>query len=232
MRTVLVTGSNRGLGLEFVRQLLARGDRVIAACRQPETAAALQSLRQAGPDRLGILPLELADPDAIAAFARDLASRTGALDLLVNNAGMTVRGERFGTVTAEAMTAALRTNAVGPFLLAQALAPLLAKGSSPVVVNISSQLGSIARTDSFYTPSYATSKAALNMAGVLLAHGFAPSGVKVVMLHPGWVRTDMGGAGAPLEAPEAVAGMLQVISGLKPEDSGRFMDYQGHSMPW
>jgi NAD(P)-dependent dehydrogenase (short-subunit alcohol dehydrogenase family) len=232
MRRVLVTGANRGLGLEFARQLLERGDRVLAACRHPGAAPELQNLAGQHPDRLLVLTVEMSDPDSVAALARDAAQHVEGLDLLVNNAGMNVRGERFGSVSGEALGSCLRTNAVGPYLLAQELAALLAKGTAPVVANISSQLGSIARTDSFYTPSYAISKAALNMATVLLAHGLAPNGVRVVALHPGWVRTDMGGAGAPLPADKAIKGLLHVIDGLKQEDSGRFMDYQGHSMPW
>jgi NAD(P)-dependent dehydrogenase (short-subunit alcohol dehydrogenase family) len=232
MRRALVTGTNRGLGLEFVRQMLARGDRVLAACRRPSEADTLNALANAHPGRLHVHPVEMADADSIAALAGEASSVFDGLDLLVNNAGMTVRGERFGSVAGDAMASALRTNAIGPFLLAQALAGLLAKGSGPVVANISSQLGSIARTESFYTPSYAISKAALNMASTLLARGMAASGVCVAAFHPGWVQTDMGGAGAPLIVKDAVAGLLRVIDGLKAEDSGRFLDHQGRTMPW
>jgi NAD(P)-dependent dehydrogenase (short-subunit alcohol dehydrogenase family) len=232
MRRVLVTGTNRGLGLEFTRQLLARGDRVIAACRDPQRAAALNELASAHPDRLHLLAVEMTDADSIAALAQQAAQRFDALDLLVNNAGRLVRGERFGAVAADALNSSLQTNAVGPFLLTQALAPLLAKGDAPVVANLSSQLGSIARTDSFYTPSYAISKAALNMATVLLAHALAGDGVRVVAFHPGWVKTDMGGAGAPLLASESAAALLRIIDALKPDQSGMFLDYQGSPMPW
>ena len=232
MRRALVTGTNRGLGLEFVRQLLARGDCVLAACRRPHEAAALNALADAHPGRLQVHPVEMAEADSITALSRQAAHVFDGLDLLINNAGMTVRGERFGSVAGDAMTSALRTNAVGPFLLAQALAPLLAKGTMPVVANISSQLGSIARTESFYTPSYAISKAALNMASVLLARVMAANGTCVVAFHPGWVQTDMGGAGAPLAANDAVSGLLHVIDRLNPEDSGRFLDHQGRPMLW
>jgi len=232
MRRVLVTGTNRGLGLEFVHQLLARGDRVLAACRQPSDAAALNALAAAHPSQLSVQRVEMADAASIAALAAEAGRAFDGLDLLVNNAGMTVRGERFGAVDGEAMLAALRTNAVGPFLLTQALAPLLAKGAAPVVANISSQLGSIARTTSFYTPSYAVSKAALNMASTLLARAMANDGVCVVAFHPGWVQTDMGGAGAPLAVGDAVTALLDVIARLRVEDSGRFLDHHGHDMPW
>jgi NAD(P)-dependent dehydrogenase (short-subunit alcohol dehydrogenase family) len=232
MRRVIITGASRGLGLEFTRQLLARGDRVIAACRDPQRAEALRALAEAHPDRLHARALDVADSGSIAAFAVEAAQVFDGIDLLVNNAGKMVRGERFGSVEAASLQSSFATNAAGPYLLTQALAPLLAKGERAVVANISSQLGSIARTDSFYTPTYAISKAALNMATVLLARGLADSGVSVVAFHPGWVKTDMGGAEAPLSPSASVAGLLNVISGLKMEDSGTFVDYQGNSVPW
>ena len=232
MRRVIVTGASRGLGLEFTRQLLARGDRVIAACRDPQRAEALSVLASAHPDRLHVRTLDVTDAGSIATFAEDVARAFDGIDLLINNAGKLVAGERFGSVAANSLRSSVATNAIGPFLLTQALAALLAKGERAVVANISSQLGSIARTDSFYTPSYAISKAALNMATVLLAHGLADSGVCAIAFHPGWVKTDMGGANAPLAPTASVAGMLAVISKLKMEDSGAFVDYQGNSMPW
>jgi NAD(P)-dependent dehydrogenase (short-subunit alcohol dehydrogenase family) len=154
------------------------------------------------------------------------------LDLLVNNAGMLVSGERFGSLEAEALEASFRTNAVGPLLLTQALAPLLAQGEAPRVANVSSVLGSIAGVREFRTPSYAMSKAALNMATVQLAQALAPQGVSVVALHPGWARTDMGGAQAEVDPAAAVAGMLRVIEGLVPADTGSFRDWQGRSLSW
>jgi NAD(P)-dependent dehydrogenase (short-subunit alcohol dehydrogenase family) len=232
MRRVIVTGASRGLGLEFTRQLLARGDRVIAACRDPQRAEALQALVGAHPDRVHALTLDVADTGSIAAFAEEAAQVFDGIDLLLNNAGKLLRGERFGSVEAVSLQSSFATNASGPYLLTQALAPLLAKGGHAVVANISSQLGSIARTNSFYTPTYAISKAALNMATVLLGHALADSGVCVIAFHPGWVKTAMGGVDAPLSPRVSVAGMLDVISGLKTEDSGTFVDYQGKPVPW
>ncbi len=232
MRRIIVTGANRGLGLEFTRQLIARGDRVIAACRDPSQAEALNALAETHPDRLHVRELDVADPGAFTAFAQEAGRLFDGLDLLLNNAGKLVSGERFGAVAADALTSSLQTNTVGPFLLTQALAPLLATGDAPVVANISSQLGSITRTNSFYTPTYAISKAALNMATVLLGHGLKDSGVRVIAFHPGWVQTDMGGSEAPLSPATSVAGILSAIADLKPEDSGIFIDYQRHPMPW
>ena len=232
MRRVVVTGASRGLGLEFTRQLLACGDHVIAACRDPQRAGALQALAGAHPDRVHLGTLDVTDAGSITAFAEDAAHVFDGIDLLLNNAGKLVRGDRFGSVEATSLQSSFATNAAGPYLVTQALAPLLAKSGCAVVANISSQLGSITRTDSFYTPTYAISKAALNLATVLLAHGLAEGRVCVIAFHPGWVKTDMGGTAAPLLPSVSVAGVLKVISGLKMRDSGTFVDYQGNSMPW
>jgi len=233
IRRSLVTGANRGLGLEFVRQLLARGDRVVATCRHPGKATALNALAGEHPGRLHVLPLDVADPRAIAELQRELlllADDGDRLDLLVNGAGVLHSGERFGSVSAINLDDSFRTNAMGPFLLTQALAPRLADGAS--VANITSQLGSIANTTRFGTPSYDISKAAQNMATALLAAALRERGIVVIALHPGWVQTDMGGAGATVTPQDSVAGLLRVIGGLKPADSGRFLDWRGASLPW
>lgn len=228
----LVTGANRGLGLELVRQLLARHCHVVAACRQPGRATALNSLAGDHPGRLHMLPLDVADARSRAELVRELPLVTDEepLHLLVNNAGVLRGGERFGQVAAADLDASFQTNAAGPFLLAQALAPHLADGA--VVANISSEIGSIALRQEFRTPSYAIGKAAQNMATSLLAQALAPRGIRVVALHPGWVRTDMGGDNAALSAQESAAGLLHVIEHLAPEDSGRFLDWQGEPLPW
>jgi NAD(P)-dependent dehydrogenase (short-subunit alcohol dehydrogenase family) len=231
----LVTGANRGLGLEFVRQLLARGDRVVATCRQPGKATALNALVGEHPGRLHVLPLDVADPRSIAELARELLlldsdDAGDRIDLLVNGAGVLHSGERFGKVSAVNLDDSFRTNAMGPFLLTQALAPRLADGAR--VANITSQLGSIAGTTRFGTPSYDISKAAQNMATVLLAAALRDRGIIVAALHPGWVQTDMGGAGATVTPRDSVAGLLRVIGGLKASDSGRFLDWRGESLPW
>ena len=232
-RHCLVTGANRGLGLEFVRQLLGRGDRVVASCRQPGRAHALNQLVGEYPGRLHVLPLDVADPKSQAELIRELPLVLGddaRLDLLINNAGVLHSGERFGKVAAATLDDSLRTNASGPFLLTQALAPLLADGAK--VANLSSELGSIAGKDAFRTPSYSISKAALNMATVLLARALAERGIAVLALHPGWVQTDMGGSGADVAPEDAATALLDVIDGAGPEDSGRFLDRHGVAMRW
>jgi NAD(P)-dependent dehydrogenase (short-subunit alcohol dehydrogenase family) len=229
----LVTGANRGLGLEFVRQLLARGDRVVAACRHPGKATELNALAGEYPGRLHVLPLDVADPKTHARLASELpllSEDAASLDLLVNNAGVLHSGERFGRVTADILLDSFRTNAMGPFLLAQALAPLLADGAR--IANISSELGSIADAGRFGTPSYCISKAAQNMATAQLASALRERGIAVAALHPGWVQTEMGGKDATLPATDAVRGLLAVIDALTIEGSGGFLDWRGQSLPW
>lgn len=231
-RHCLVTGANRGLGLEFVHQLLARGHHVVAACRQPGKALALNQLAGEHPGRLHVLPLDVGDPRSHAELARELQLVTDGepLDLLINNAGVLRGGERFGSVRPADLEASLRTNAMGPFLLTQALAPQLADGAT--IANISSEVGSIALKQEFRTPSYAIGKAAQNMATSLLAQALAERGIKVVALHPGWVQTDMGGAQATLTPAESVTALLQLLGRLEPADSGSFLDWQGQPLPW
>ena len=226
----LVTGANRGLGLEFVRQLLARGDRVVAACRHPGKAAALNALTGEYPGRLHVLPLDVASEKSRAELVRELPLVCGRIDLLINNAGVLHSGERFGQLSAAHLDDSFRINASGPLLLTEALASTLYDGAT--VANVSSTLGSIASTGQFGTPSYNISKAAQNMATVLLAHALRDRGIGVVALHPGWVQTDMGGDGAQIAASTSVAGLLRVIDGLTLDDSGRFLDWQGRIQPW
>lgn len=226
----LVSGANRGLGLEMTRQLLARGDRVAAACRQPGRALDLTRLAGEHPGRLHVFPLDLTDGRSIADLARQIGALDLDIDLLVNNAGLLVEGERFGAIDGKSLRESFAVNAEGAFLLTQALNAQLAEGAK--VVNLSSTLGSISRTDSLYSPSYAISKAALNMATRLLAIALGERGIVVISLSPGWVRTDMGGAGAPLDADDSIASMLRVIDHLKVSDSGRFLAQNGETIPW
>ena len=229
-RRSLVTGANRGLGLEFARQLLAHGDHVVATCRHPGRANALNQLVGEHPGRLHVLPLDVGDPKSHAELARELPLVMDGIDLLINNAGVLHSGERFGHVPPANLDDSLRTNASGPFLLTQTMAERLVDGAT--VANLSSVLGSIASTSSFSTPSYAMSKAAQNMATVLLASALRERGIAVIALHPGWVQTDMGGSGAQITPVDSVRGLLKVIGGVRIGDSGTFLDYRGKPVPW
>lgn len=231
MVQAVVTGANRGLGLEFVRQLLARGDRVAAGCRKPAQARVLNELAAAHPGHLHVLPFDAASERSILEFAREFGLVADRLDLLISNAGLLVSGERFGALEAKSFGASFAVNATAPLLLAQALAEPLRRARGRII-NVSSQMGSIERTKTFRTPSYVTSKAALNMATRLLALAFAPDGVCVASLSPGWVRTDMGGAKAPLAPAQAVADLLALAAKLTPADSGGFFEHDGGRLQW
>jgi NAD(P)-dependent dehydrogenase (short-subunit alcohol dehydrogenase family) len=226
----LVSGANRGLGFEMTRQLLARGDRVVAACRHPGRALALTRLAGEHPGRIHILPLDLRDDRSIAELAREVGALDLDLDLVVNNAGVLVEGERFGSIEGASLRESFAVNAAGAFLLTQALNAQLADGAK--IVNLSSTLGSIARTESLYSPSYSISKAALNMATRLLAIALRERGIVIVALSPGWVRTEMGGAGAPLKPEAAITSILRVIDHLAASDSGRFLTQNGETIAW
>jgi len=226
----LVTGANRGLGLALTRALLARGDRVVAACRQPGKASELNGLVGEYPGRLHLLPLDIADPKSHTQLARELPLVCDGLDLLVNNAGVLHSGERFGSVSAANLEDSFRINAMGPLLLTQALASQLADGTR--IANISSELGSIAGVTRFGTPSYNISKAAQNMATVLLKEALSAREIIVLALHPGWVQTDMGGSGAAITPQQSAEGLLRVIGGATLQDSGRYMDWQGKPLSW
>ncbi len=228
----LVTGANRGLGLEFVRQLLARGGRVVAACRKPADATALQALAAAHPGRLHVLALAVDSDAGRLAFARDVADLFEGLELLVNNAGVLVRGEQFGELDARQLQQALDTNTIAPLMLVQALAPLLQRGVQARVLNIGSALGSIGRADGFNTPGYRISKAGLNMAGVMMAHALNPQGIGVITASPGWVKTDMGGSDAQLTPEASVASLLRLVDTVPGVPAGVFLDRSGDPLPW
>lgn len=231
MPNIVVTGANRGIGLEFTRQLLAQGARVFAACRQPGKALKLTELAGAHPGRLSVLPLDLARERSIAEFAREAGVLTSSLDALVNNAGTLASGERFGKLGAKSLIDSFAVNAAGPLLLSQALAPLLLAAPRPLIVNLTSELGSLSQTRTFYTPSYAISKAALNMVTRLLAAELGGRAV-VVSVNPGWVQTDMGGERAPLSVHDSVAGMLKLMGALEHRHSGGLFDHSGATLAW
>lgn len=232
MAQFLVTGANRGLGLEFVRQLLARNDRVVAACRHTARASELNRLSGQFPGHLKVLPLDVAEPRSIAELVREVEMLELSVDVLINNAGVLTSAETFGEVEAKSLEQAFATNAQGPFLLTQALASRLAGHAK--VIAISSGLGSIQRATRFDTPSYNISKAALNMAIRMIGHALAEREIAVLALSPGWVKTDMGGEGADLTVEQSVSNMLKVIDALRFDAKaiGQFLGNTGDPVPW
>lgn len=222
--TVLITGANRGLGLEFARQYSAAGWKVIGTVRRPDSASDLKALG------VRVMQLDVTDQESVDRLARDLGDRP--IDLLINNAGIFPMAATLPEIDFENITRTLAVNTIGPMRVTRALLPNLRGGQAKMVVNITSNLGSIAdnRSGSFY--GYRESKAALNMFTRSLAAELRDEGFTCIVMNPGWVQTDMGGANAPLQAPESIAGMRAVIARLTPADSGTFWTHEGEQMPW
>ena len=225
MPTVLVTGAGRGLGLEFARQYTADGWRVIATVRDVSKSSELGAL---GP-KVEIHRLDVTDLDAVAALGRELAS--DRIDVAIANAGVFLgRSMTPGQIDETAWIGTLKVNALAPLALAGAVLAPVERSEGKRLIAISSRLGSIGENNAGGSYAYRASKAALNAAWRSLA--LDHRGVVAVVLHPGWVRTDMGGAGAPVERKDSVAGLRRVIARLTPADSGRFFDFQGAEIPW
>ena len=209
MPTALITGAGRGLGKELARQYEADGWRVIGTTRRD---------------------FDVTDPPAIKRFAANL--RDTPIDLLFCNAGISgKRGTSVGSFDYDSWLEVLRVNVLGAAAVAEAFVDNVAASERKVIAMMSSRLGSIADTGGQTLP-YASSKAALNMVARAFSVLLAPRGIIVLALHPGWVRTDMGGAGAPLEPGESVRGLRKVIAGSEKEDSGKFLSHDGASLPW
>ena len=229
MKTALITGANRGLGLGFTRHYLEHGFRVFAAARETANSPELADLEQAYPGRFGMVPLQLDSEPSIASAAESLAGVK--LDLLINNAGV-CPDEGFGAWTAVTFADVFAVNTTGPALVAQAFAPRMARES--VLVNISSGLGSCGLRINPETglDAYAASKAALNMLSARLAAKLSERGIIVVACDPGWVKTRMGGPEAELTVDQSVGAITAMIDTLTPADSGRFLSRHGEDLPW
>ncbi len=226
MPTILITGSNRGIGLAFAQQCASIGWRVIACCRDPASAVELGRV----PGDVQVHALDVSDQASIDALGRDLGAMP--IDILVNNAGVSGRaGQQFGSIDEAAWEQAFRVNAIAPIKLAEALIGHIERGDRRLIVCMTSRMGSIAEAPGG-SYAYRTSKAALNMAARNLAGDLRPRGIGVVLFHPGWVRTDMGGPAAALTPRASVQGMWRVIERLGPDDSGRFFDCDGAAVPW
>lgn len=241
MQRVLITGANRGLGLEFTRQLLERRAQVFAACRNPDSAHELQLLKASNPERLFITEMNVDDPESISRSEQFVREHADGLELLINNAGVYMAREHSageqpsehpGILTFDEALSVLRTNAVAPLIIAQQYLDLLRKSSKPKIVNISSGYGSVSENTGGFPYYYSASKAALNQYMRSLSSDLRTSGIITVLLNPGWASTYMGGPQAPLSPGESVSGMLKVIEALSLRDTGRFFSWQGVEEPW
>lgn len=239
MRTILVTGANRGIGLEFVRQLRARGDRVFAGHRAGSDTAELLGLAERHGDGVVPVVVDVADAASIEGLAAKIQPLTEHLDGLINNAGIYAAGEEgLDTADAAKMRRVYEVNVIGPVLLTRAVRPFLARGHRPFVASLTSGAGllraGLPEPGGQY--SYGATKAALHFCIPRLAADLQADGIVVVGIGPGFVRTDMtGGAGAPAHAmpPErSIAGMLRVLDGLQPNDTGSFWSWDGSRCAW
>lgn len=230
MPTLLMTGANRGLGLELTRNFARRRWRVLACCRSPEDAADLQTLAAAS-ETVTIHPLEVSD----LAQIRNLAARLAGtpIDILFNNAGIFgPEHQGFGETDEAGWLEAFRVNSIAPLHLAEAFVEHVAASERRIIAAMGSVLGSIAENGSGGYYAYRTSKAAVHMVMKGLAVDLAPRGIITAAFHPGWVQTRMGGSTAPLKPEASAAGLAEVLLGLRREQSGMLIDYQGNVHPW
>lgn len=240
MPTVLITGANRGLGLEFAKQYAANEYAVIALCRHPEKADELKKLMDRY-NRVRIEGVDVGDQASVRVLTEKLGETE--IDLLINNAGIYSGGDKptnavsgddgqtFGSIDAKAWDQVLRINTIAPIMMIEALMPHLQRSACAKVVNITSKMGSISEMGSGAI-AYRSSKAALNAAMRVIAHDLQKHNITIVNLHPGWVQTDMGGASATLDTKTSVNGMRKVIDGIDSKHSGQFIGYDGKIIPW
>lgn len=232
MPNILITGSNRGLGLEWATQYARLDWRVIATCRYPDEAAELQHLRLHHPN-VELHRLDVTHPEQITTMAKALHNQP--IDILLNNAGVYLERTRpntLGQIDYSAWEQSFRVNTLGAVRMTGALFNHLTRSEKRLVVTITSHMGSIAEIDSPGSYAYRSSKAALNTAMRGISLELRPHSVGVLLLHPGWVRTRMGGCDAPLSTTESVNGMRTVIDAFDMSKSGRFFRFDGSEIPW
>lgn len=226
MATWVITGGNRGIGKEFVEQLLSKNHTVITGVRNPEQMEREHEL-------LHIIKLDVSDSNSVIEFAQSVSQYTSKIDVLVNNAGrMDGRWQSIDQVDADASLEVLNVNTIGPLRVAQALWPLLEKTSHSKVANITSLMGSIDDCLSGKSYAYRTSKTGLNMITKILSVEGKENDISVSCYHPGWVLTDMGGERAPVQPHDSVSGLIRLIEMQNLERTGRFFEYTGVELPW
>jgi NAD(P)-dependent dehydrogenase (short-subunit alcohol dehydrogenase family) len=229
MANVLVTGAGRGLGLEFVRQYSQAGWRVIACARTPDKSPALAELARDSARNIEVHALDVGDFAAVDALAQRLAGTP--VDVLLNVAGVGGMAT-FGRTDYAAWPEVLRVNTLAPLKCAESFVAHVAASEQKKIVTLSSILGSIGANESGGMYGYRSSKAAVNAIMKSLSIDLRERGIIAVPLHPGWVRTDMGGPRADIDVQTSVSGMLRVIAGLRAADSGKFFNYAGEQLPW
>ncbi|MCZ6696168.1 MAG: SDR family oxidoreductase [Acidobacteria bacterium] len=232
-RRVLITGASRGLGLEFTRQWLAQGAQVFALARKADAATELAGLGRDHREGLRIHDCDVASDGSVDEARRAVSGAWDRIDVLINNAG--IYGERSDTIEEidfDTIRRVFETNALGPMRVTRAFLPLLKKGRDPRIAHLSSLMGSIDDNGSGGSYAYRISKAALNMISKNLSHDLRSAGIISAVLHPGWVRTDMGGPQGRMSVEESVGGLIRTLDSLAMKQSGGFFDYAGKPAPW
>jgi len=239
MPTILITGASRGLGLEMTRQYAAEGCRVYACARTPDQAVELQAVAAASNARVTVHALDVADHGRIDALAAELTGQP--IDVLINSAGLMGREsfaekgmaiQRFGQTDYDDWMRTLRVNLFGPMKMAEAFVENVAASEQKKLVTLTSIVGSIGQNTFGGLYAYRSSKAAANSIMKSMALDLKRRGIIALPMHPGWVRTDIGGPRAELDAPAAVAGLRKVIGGLTPANAGHFLQWDGRELPW
>ena len=229
----LVTGANRGIGLELTQQLLRRAYRVVATCRSPDNATELRKIRQSFPKQLEILTVEVDNPDDRKSLYAYFRQTHSVVDLLINNAGI-AHWDKLKDVSEDRILESIKVNALAPLAITKDMLPFLERSKNPRVVMMSSRVGSLRLTQEkgFKGFAYPISKVALNMVGMQLAETLKPKKISVLMQSPGWVRTDMGGPDATSSVSESVRGMLDVFEKATLAQTGHFFAETGDLIPW
>ncbi|HTV25280.1 MAG TPA: SDR family oxidoreductase [Polyangiaceae bacterium] len=229
-KSVLITGANRGLGESLVNRFAADGWLVFAG--QRSLASSSTPVRDVS-DRVTLLGLDVLDAASVARAAKKVSERTRGLDVLINNAAINPPGDgaALGELDFDAIRSAYEVNAIGPLRVTQAFVSLLERGERPLVVNVSSEAGSLQHSWRDKGFGYCMSKAALNMQTTMLHLALKPKGIDVISLHPGWMRTDMGGPNASLDPAESAEGMYRVVTSAD-ANTPRFVQHDGKPFPW
>ncbi len=228
MATTLITGANRGIGLELTKIYAAAGDLVHACCRKPDRADELRAIK----GKVEVHALEVTDGAAVDRLAQSLSGR--AIDTLINNAGILGPDEAKQTAIKmdfDGWAETFAVNSMAPVRIMQALLPNLKASANPRVVTITSQMGALS-LDTTMAYAYCSSKAALNKFMKLAAIDLAPEGVHVCVIHPGWVQTDMGGANAAITPQDSAAGIVGTIGQLNADTTGSFWKWSGEVHDW
>ena len=229
MSTWFITGASRGIGLGLTKALLARGETVIGACRNPDGARDLWELASDFKTKFRYVKLEVTDGASMEAVAKEFQDQT--IDVLINNAGiLNGRDDRFADISFDEVQKSLVVNSIGPMRVARALLPALQRSKAPKIFQLSSMMGSIGDNKSGGCYAYRMSKAALNMFNKSLAIEFPK--ILSVVLHPGWVQTEMGTEQAPTTVSDSVDGLIKVMMDRPIADSGKFFDFKGKELPW